>query len=313
MSGSAPWVVPSVRQHSTHVPGACQERIAAEPRGRVFGLFLLHPTASRRDQSTHGSNVAGPSTVTSSGGTVLRAPPPGCGRGWTRAPITAAWWQGLEPTGRAPPRQPRSSTRSGCLRWAGREEDEDQGCPARQLRTFCSPPGLGCLARVANSPMSRRVIRGAISEPPLATTRTALIRSGGSVPLTRNPLAPWAAPRRGKPTPSPPSTVTTPRLPRLAATIDVAVTVQPSAVRTARRMIGESTGVMAPIFGEAGDVMPAVRRTLRSTYRDPGKPGGGSPGWVGGTSKRAIPATARVRRRGSWGSPQQGRWETRSG
>ena len=176
MSGSAPWVgvVPSVRQHSSHVPGACQERIAAEPRGRVLGLFLLHATASRREQSTHGPNVAGPLTVTRSRGTVLRA--------HLRDAASASSRRG-EPRPAGP--------RSGCLRWAGREEDEEQGCPARQLRTSSSPAGLGCLARVANSPTSRRVIRGEISESALATTRTALIGSGGSVSLTRNPLAPW--------------------------------------------------------------------------------------------------------------------------
>ena len=50
--------------------------------------------------------------------------------------------------------------------------------------------GGGRSGRVARSVMSRRVTLGDSSASPLATTRTAWMRSAGSVSLTRKPLAP---------------------------------------------------------------------------------------------------------------------------
>ncbi len=51
-------------------------------------------------------------------------------------------------------------------------------------------PGGGRSGRLARSVMSRRVTLGDSRASPLATTRTAWMRSAGSVSLTRKPLAP---------------------------------------------------------------------------------------------------------------------------
>jgi len=62
-----------------------------------------------------------------------------------------------------------------------------RACAVGALAVTAGLPGRPLLA---NSPIRRRVTLGASSASPPATTRMALIRSAGSVSLSRNPLAP---------------------------------------------------------------------------------------------------------------------------